>query len=137
MRLQSCLKYKIHGEARKMRTLVTMSLPLGQQKRQDRELELAKLLATGRQIAGAIVFSSKYDMFEFLRSSGDTEVPLDMQIPELRLHDRELGPSVRCKTFSLHYMKSDIGYYVRLFVRVIVGKTDLCASDEAAALDAV
>ncbi len=106
-----------------MKTLVTMSLPLAQQKRQDRELELAKLLATGHQIAGAIVFSSKYDMFEFLRSSGDTEVPLEEQIPALRLHDRELGPVVRGATYRVHYMKSDIGYYVRLFTRVIVGKS--------------
>ncbi len=106
-----------------MRTLATMSLPLAQNKRLDRELELAKLLATGRQIAGAIVFSSKYDTFEYLRSSGDTETPLDVQIPAIKSHDRELGPVVRGTTYRLHYVKSDIGYYARVFLRVIVGMT--------------
>ncbi len=97
------------------------SLPLGQTARNQKELELAKLLATGKKIAGAILFSSKLDKFEYVKDEGDLERPLHQQCEFLRVHDRELG-KLRQKCFFLHYVESDIGYFSKIFTRVITGK---------------
>ncbi len=105
------------GEARPRH----FSLPLGQTARNTKELELAKMLATGRKIAGAILFSSKHDRFEYVKSEGDLEKPLYLQCEFLRVHDRELG-ELRQKCFFLHYIQSDVGYFSKIFTRVLAGK---------------
>ena len=85
------------------------------------ELELAKMLATGKKIAGAILFSSKKDKFEYVRDEGDLERPLHLQCEFLRVHDRELG-KLRQKCFFLHYVESDVGYFSKIFTRVLTGE---------------
>ncbi len=104
----------VEGRAR------NFSLPLGQTARNEKELELAKLLASGRHIAGAILFSSKRDKFEYVKSEGDLERPLHLQCDFLRVHDRELG-ELRQKCFFLHYVQSDTGYFSKIFTRVLSG----------------
>ena len=105
-----------------MRTFNPAGLALGPDKRADRELQLAQMLATGRMIAGAILFTSKYDMFEYVSLTGETEDPLDVQMPIIRAHDKELRPVDRNQNYMLHYLRSDIGFYTRIFMRVLVGK---------------
>ncbi len=100
---------------------VHFSLPLSKEKRENVELSVAKALATGRAVGGGIFLTSKDSKFAYIRSEGDTEVPLDVQVPLLKSHDRDLGLQ-RNQTHSIYFVKANAATFARLFVRVLHGK---------------
>ncbi len=100
---------------------VHFSLPLSKQKRENVELEVAKMLASGKAIAGGIFLTSKDSKFAYIRCEGDTEVPLHEQVPALRSHDRDLG-LLRNYTHTIYFVKANAGTFARLFVRVLKGE---------------
>ncbi len=103
------------------RSTVRVVLPIGPQQQANRELELAKWLASGKHVQGGIFFTSRDMKFMFINIAGDTEVPLYEQVPDLRSHDRDLGLK-RNITHSISFVKSNPPTYARLFVRVLSGK---------------
>ncbi len=105
-------------------------IPLGRDKRENVELELAKKLATGKSVDGGIFFTSKDCKFVYLRCEGDTEVPLRDQVPLLKSQDRDLGLK-RNTTHSIYFVKANPCVYARLFVRVLKGESDSWAECRA------
>ncbi len=100
---------------------MVFALPLHHQKREAMEHELAKKLASGKQVVGGIFLTSRANQFEYIKCEGDTEIPLIEQFPMLKSHDRDLGPKRR-ETRTIYFVKANTGHHARLFVRVLAGK---------------
>ncbi len=96
-------------------------LPYGPEKRENIEIELAKKLATGKLVEGGIFLTSTFNRFAYIRSEGDTEIPLRDQFPLLKSQDKDLGTKRR-ETRTIYFVKDSRGVDARLFVRVIAGK---------------
>ncbi len=102
-------------------TKMRVVLPIGPEQQANRELELAKLLASGKNVISGIFFTSRDMRFSFIGIEGDTEIPLRDQVPELRSQDCDLGLK-RNKTHTISFVKANPPTYARLFVRVLAGK---------------